>query len=48
MQDATQQEVPEGGKVPGGGEVRWDRLTAPALVQAARANTVVIIPLGAT
>jgi creatinine amidohydrolase len=29
-------------------EVRWDRLTAPALVEAARANTVVIIPLGAT
>jgi creatinine amidohydrolase len=29
-------------------EVRWDRLTAPALVQAARDKTVVIIPLGAT
>jgi len=29
-------------------EVRWDRLTAPALVQAAREKTVVIIPLGAT
>ena len=29
-------------------EVRWDRMTAPALVEAARGNTVVIIPLGAT
>ena len=29
-------------------EVRWDRMTAPALVQAARDKTVVIIPLGAT
>ena len=29
-------------------EVRWDRMTAPALVEAARDNTVVIIPLGAT
>ena len=29
-------------------EVRWDRMTAPALVKAARAKTVVIIPLGAT
>ena len=29
-------------------EVRWDRMTAPALVKAAREKTVVIIPLGAT
>jgi creatinine amidohydrolase len=29
-------------------EVRWDRMTAPALVQAARDKTVVIVPLGAT
>ena len=29
-------------------EVHWDRMTAPALVAAARENTVVIIPLGAT
>ena len=29
-------------------EVRWDRLTAPALRDAATENTVVIIPLGAT
>ncbi len=29
-------------------EVRWDRMTAPALVQAVRDKTVVIIPLGAT
>ena len=29
-------------------EVRWDRMTAPALVAAAREKTVVIIPLGAT
>ena len=29
-------------------EVRWDRMTAPALGAAARAKTVVIIPLGAT
>ena len=29
-------------------EVRWDRLTAPALRLAARKKTVVIIPLGAT
>ena len=29
-------------------EVRWDRMTAPALNQAAREKTVVIIPLGAT
>src|SRR5207244_2216608 len=29
-------------------EVRWDRMTAPALVRAARERTVVIIPLGAT
>ena len=31
-----------------GPEVRWDRMTAPALVDAARENAVVIIPLGAT
>ena len=30
------------------GEVRWDRLTAPALRDAVRDKTVVIIPLGAT
>src|SRR4029453_2858674 len=30
-----------------GPEVRWDRMTAPALVEAAREKTVVIIPLGA-
>ena len=30
------------------GEVRWDRLTAPALRDAVRDRTVVIIPLGAT
>jgi len=29
-------------------EVRWDRMTAPALRKAARRKTVVIIPLGAT
>ena len=29
-------------------EVRWHRLSAPALRDAARGNTVVIIPLGAT
>lgn len=29
-------------------EVRWDRMSAPALVKAAREKTVVIIPLGAT
>ena len=29
-------------------EVRWDRLTAPALKAAVRDKTVVIIPLGAT
>jgi creatinine amidohydrolase len=29
-------------------EVRWDRMTAPDLVRAARKKTVVIIPLGAT
>ena len=29
-------------------EVRWDRMTAPALVDAAREKTVIIIPLGAT
>ena len=29
-------------------EVRWDRMTAPALIEAAREKTVVIIPLGAT
>ena len=29
-------------------EVRWDRMTAPALRAAAREDTVVIIPLGAT
>ena len=29
-------------------EVRWDRMTAPALVEASREKTVVIIPLGAT
>ncbi len=29
-------------------EVRWDRMTAPALIKAARENAVVIIPLGAT
>lgn len=29
-------------------EVRWDRLTAPALLEAAREKTVIIIPLGAT
>ena len=29
-------------------EVRWDRMTAPALVEAARDKTVVIIPIGAT
>jgi creatinine amidohydrolase len=29
-------------------EVRWDRLTAPALRDAAAENSVVIIPLGAT
>ncbi|MEO8136897.1 MAG: creatininase family protein [Betaproteobacteria bacterium] len=29
-------------------EVRWDRMTAPALVEAARDKTVIIIPLGAT
>ena len=29
-------------------EVHWDRMTAPALVEAAKENTVVIIPLGAT
>ena len=29
-------------------EVRWDRMTAPDLVRAARMKTVVIIPLGAT
>ena len=29
-------------------EVRWDRMTAPALVEAARGQAVVIIPLGAT
>ena len=29
-------------------EVRWDRMTAPALIKAAREKTVVIIPLGAT
>jgi creatinine amidohydrolase len=35
-------------QVPEQPEVRWDRMTAPALVQAAREKTVVIIPLGAT
>jgi creatinine amidohydrolase len=35
-------------QVPDQPEVRWDRMTAPALVQAAREKTVVIIPLGAT
>jgi creatinine amidohydrolase len=30
------------------GEVRWDRLTAPALRDAVKDKTVVIIPLGAT
>ena len=35
-------------QVPGQPEVRWDRLTAPALVKAAQEKTVVIIPLGAT
>ena len=29
-------------------EVRWDRLTAPALRDAATQRAVVIIPLGAT
>jgi len=29
-------------------EVRWDRMTAPALIDAAQGNAVVIIPLGAT
>ena len=29
-------------------EVRWDRLSAPALCAAARDKTVVIVPLGAT
>ena len=29
-------------------EVRWDRLSAPALRDAAKDKTVVIIPLGAT
>ena len=29
-------------------EVRWDRMTAPALRTLARQKTVVIIPLGAT
>ncbi|MEP6703075.1 MAG: creatininase family protein [Betaproteobacteria bacterium] len=29
-------------------EVRWDRMTAPALKQAATEKTVVIIPIGAT
>jgi creatinine amidohydrolase len=29
-------------------EVRWDRMTAPALVAAAKERAVVIIPLGAT
>jgi len=29
-------------------EVRWDRMTAPALRKAARRKTVIIIPLGAT
>ena len=29
-------------------EVRWDRMTAPDLREAAREKTVVIIPLGAT
>ena len=29
-------------------EVRWDRMTAPALIDAAREKAVVIIPLGAT
>ncbi len=35
-------------QVPAPSEVRWDRMTAPALVKAARDKTVVIIPLGAT
>ncbi|MBC7703024.1 MAG: creatininase family protein [Rhodoferax sp.] len=35
-------------QVPGQPEVRWDRMTAPALVKAAQEKTVVIIPLGAT
>ena len=29
-------------------EVRWDRLTAPALREAVKDQTVIIIPLGAT
>ena len=29
-------------------EVRWDRLTVPALREAVKDETVVIIPLGAT
>ncbi len=29
-------------------EVRWDRMTAPALRDAARAGAVVVVPLGAT
>ena len=29
-------------------EVRWDRMTAPALIEAARDKTVVIVPIGAT
>lgn len=36
------------GQTPEQPEVRWDRMTAPALVKAAREKTVVIIPLGAT
>ncbi len=35
-------------QVPNQPEVRWDRMTAPALAKAAREKTVVIIPLGAT
>ena len=35
-------------QIPDHHEVRWDRMTAPALIKAALEKTVVIIPLGAT
>ena len=34
--------------MPNDAEVRWDRLTAPALREAVKDKTVVIVPLGAT